>query len=194
MLVSLNLSFIVFLLKTLYHQVGKNLSKKEYVMPSFDLVSKTDMMEMKNALQMAQKEVNSRYDFKGSDTAFELKENSIELRADDDYKMKAALEILRGQLAKRNIGQRCIDPQKVEPSGNRMMKQVINIKNGIDKEKARTINKIIKDSGLKVSSSILDDKIRLTGKKIDDLQDAFIKLRNNKDVDIELQMENMKRD
>lgn len=163
-------------------------------MPSFDLVSKTDMMEMKNALQMAQKEVNSRYDFKGSDTTFELKENTIELRADDDYKMKAALEILRGQLVKRNIGQRCIDPQKVEPSGNRMMKQVINIKNGIDKEKARTINKIIKDSGLKVSSSIMDDKIRLTGKKIDDLQEAFVKLRMNKEVDIELQMENMKRD
>jgi hypothetical protein len=163
-------------------------------MPSFDLVSKTDMMEMKNALQMAQKEVNSRYDFKGSDTSFELKENAIELRADDDYKMKAALEILRGQLVKRNIGQRCIDPQKVEPSGNRMFKQMITIKNGIDKEKARTINKIIKESGLKVSSSILDDKIRITGKKIDDLQEAFMKLRTHKDIDLELQMENMKRD
>ena len=163
-------------------------------MTSFDLVSKTDMMEMKNALQMAQKEVNSRYDFKGSDTSFELKENAIELRADDDYKMKAALEILRGQLVKRNIGQRCIDPQKIEPSGNRMMKQMINIKNGIDKDKARAINKIIKESGLKVSSSILDDKIRLTGKKIDDLQTAFQTLRTHKDVDIELQIENMKRD
>jgi len=163
-------------------------------MPSFDLVSKTDMMEMKNALQMAQKEVNSRYDFKGSDTSFELKENAIELRAEDDYKMKAALEILRGQLVKRNIGQRCIDPQKVEPSGNRMMKQTINIKNGIDKDKARAINKIIKESGLKVSSSILDDKIRLTGKKIDDLQTAFQTLRTHKEVDIELQIENMKRD
>ncbi|MDO9182067.1 MAG: YajQ family cyclic di-GMP-binding protein [Bacteriovorax sp.] len=163
-------------------------------MPSFDLVSKTDMMEMKNALQMAQKEVNSRYDFKGSDTNFELKETSIELRADNDYKMKAALEILRGQLVKRNIGQRCIDPQKVEPSGNQMMKQIINIKNGIDKDKARTINKIIKESGLKVSSSILDDKIRLTAKKIDDLQEAFQALRAHKDVDIELQIENMKRD
>lgn len=163
-------------------------------MPSFDLVSKTDMMEMKNALLMAQKEVNSRYDFKGSDTTIELKETTIEIRANDDYKMKAALEILRGQLVKRNIGQRCIDPQKVEPSGNRMLKQIINIKNGIDKEKARTINKIIKDSGLKVSSSIMDDKIRITGKKIDDLQEAFMKLRSNKDIDIELQMENMKRD
>ena len=163
-------------------------------MPSFDLVSKTDMMEMKNALQMAQKEVNARYDFKGSDVTFELKDTLIELRAEDDYKIKAALEILRGQLVKRNIGQRCIDPQKAEASGNRMMKQIINIKNGIEKEKAKAINKIIKDSGLKVQSSILDDKVRLTGKKIDDLQDAFALLRKHNDVDIELQMENMKRD
>ncbi len=164
-------------------------------MPSFDLVSKTDIMEMKNALQMAQKEVNSRYDFKGADVTFELKEDTaIELRAPDDYKIRAALEILRGQLVKRQIGQRCIDPQKIEPSGNRMFKQMINIKNGIEKEKAKIINKLIKDSGLKVQSSILDDKIRLTGKKIDDLQEAYLMLRKHKDVDIELQMENMKRD
>lgn len=164
-------------------------------MPSFDLVSKTDMMEMKNALQMAQKEVNSRYDFKGAEVIFELKEDkAIELRAPDDYKIKAALEIFRGQMVKRNIGQRCIDPQKIEPTGNRMLKQVINIKNGIEKEKAKLINKLIKDSGLKVQSSILDDKIRLTGKKIDDLQEAYAMLRNHKEVDLELQMENMKRD
>jgi uncharacterized protein YajQ (UPF0234 family) len=164
-------------------------------MPSFDLVSKTDMMEMKNALQMAQKEVGSRYDFKGADVTFELKEDkAIELRAPDDYKIKAALEIFRNQMVKRNIGQRCIDPQKAEPSGARGLKQVINIKNGIDKDKARIINKLIKDSGLKVQSSILDDKIRLTGKKIDDLQEAYRMLRMNKEVDIELQMENMKRD
>jgi uncharacterized protein YajQ (UPF0234 family) len=163
-------------------------------MPSFDLVSKTDMMEMKNALQMAQKEINARYDFKGSDVTLELKDTTIELRAEDDYKMKAALEIFRGQLVKRNIGQRCIDPQKVEPSGNRMMKQTINIKNGIEKEKAKQINKILKDSGLKVQSSIMDEKIRVTAKKIDDLQEAYQMLRSNKEVDIELQMENMKRD
>lgn len=163
-------------------------------MPSFDLVSKTDMMEMKNAIGMAQKEINARYDFKGSDVTLELKETSIELRAEDDYKMKAALEIFRGQMVKRSIGQRCIDPQKIEPSGNRMLKQVINIKNGIEKEKAKIINKLIKESGLKVQSSIMDDKIRITAKKIDDLQEAFQMLRTNKEVDLELQMENMKRD
>ncbi|AUN97616.1 YajQ family cyclic di-GMP-binding protein [Bacteriovorax stolpii] len=163
-------------------------------MPSFDLVSKTDMMEMKNAVQMAQKEIGARYDFKGSNITLELKDTIIELKAEDDYKMRAALDILRSQLVKRNIGQRCIDPEKIEPTGNRMLKQVIKIKNGIEKEKAKEINKIIKDSGLKVSSSIMDDKIRITGKKIDDLQGAFHLLRTHKEVDIELQMENMKRD
>jgi len=163
-------------------------------MPSFDLVSKTDMMEMKNAIGMAQKEINARYDFKGSDVTLELKDTVIELRAEDDYKMKAALDIFRNQMVKRSIGQRCIDPQKIEPSGHKMLKQVINIKNGIEKEKAKTINKLIKDSGLKVQSSIMDDKIRITAKKIDDLQAVFQMLRQSKDVDLELQMENMKRD
>ena len=163
-------------------------------MPSFDLVSKTDMMEMKNAILLAQKEINARYDFKGSNVELELKETLIDLKAEDDYKMKAALDILRGQLVKRNIGQRCIDPQKVEPSGNRMLKQVINIKNGIDRDMAKKINKIIKDSGLKVQSSIMDDKVRVTAKNIDDLQDVYRMLKTNKEVTIELQMENMKRD
>ncbi len=163
-------------------------------MPSFDLVSKTDLMELKNAILMAQREISARYDFKGSNTEIEFKETSIELRAPDDYKIKAALEILRGQMVKRNIGQRCIDPQKIETSGTRGLKQVLNIKNGIDKEKAKVINKLIKDSGVKVQSSILDEKIRVTGKKIDDLQEIFQMLKSNKEVDIELQMENMKRD
>jgi uncharacterized protein YajQ (UPF0234 family) len=166
----------------------------EIAMPSFDLVSKTDMMEMKNAIQMAQKEINNRYDFKGSNVELEFKETTIDLKAEDDYKIKAALDILRSQLVKRNIGQRCIDPQKIEPSGNRMLKQVINIKNGIEKETAKKINKLIKDSGLKVQSSIMDDKIRVTAKKIDDLQDVYRLLKTHKEVEIELQMENMKRD
>lgn len=165
------------------------------LMPSFDLVSKTDMMEMKNALQMAQKEITGRYDFKGSDTSLELKDDKmIELRAEDEYKMKAALEILRNQMVKRKIGQRCIDPQKIEPAGHKMLKQQILLKNGLEKDMAKSIVKIVKDSGLKVQASILDEKIRLTGKKIDDLQEAFHMLRTHKDVTVDLQMENMKRD
>lgn len=164
-------------------------------MPSFDLVSKTDMMEMKNALQMAQKEIASRYDFKGSNVELELKDDKMmELKAEDDYKMKAALEILRNQMVKRKIGQRCIDPQKIEPSGNRMLKQQILLKNGLEKDMAKSIVKIIKDSNLKVQAAIMDEKIRITGKKIDDLQEVFHMLRTHKDVTVDLQMENMKRD
>lgn len=163
-------------------------------MPSFDLVSKTDMMEMKNAVLMAQKEIGNRYDFKGSNVELELKEKTIELKAEDDYKMRAALDIFRSQLVKRNIGQMCIDPQKVEPHGNRMLRQIIDIKNGIEKEMGKKINKIIKDSGLKVQSSIMDDKVRVTAKKIDDLQEVYRMLKTHKEVTIELQMENMKRD
>ncbi len=164
-------------------------------MPSFDLVSKTDMMEMKNALGMAQKEIGSRYDFKGSNVELELKDDkALELRAEDDYKMKAALEILRNQMVKRKIGQRCIDPQKIEPSGNRMLKQLILLKNGLEKDTAKAIVKIIKDSNLKVQAAIMDEKIRITGKKIDDLQEVFQMLRTHKDVTVDLQMENMKRD
>lgn len=163
-------------------------------MPSFDLVSKTDLMEMKNAIQMAQREIGARYDFKGSNTEVELTDEAILINAPDEYKIKAALEIIRNQMVKRNIGQRCIDPGKVAPHGQRGQKLTVAIKNGIDKEKARIINRVIKESGIKVQSSILDDKVRVTAKKIDDLQAVFALLRSHKEVDIELQMENMKRD
>ena len=161
-------------------------------MPSFDLVSKTDLMEIKNALQMAQKEISSRYDFKGGEASIELvNDKEIVIITDTEYKIKAALEIFRGQMVKRKIGQRCIGPQKVQPFGNRQLKQIIEIKNGIEKEKAKLINKLIKDSGLKVQSAILDDKIRLTGKKIDDLQDVIALCRSS-NFGIPLQYENMK--
>ncbi len=164
-------------------------------MPSFDLVSKTDMMEMKNALQMAQKEISSRYDFKGSQAEILLAdESTIEIKAEDEMKMKAALDVFRNQMVKRKIGQRCIDPQKIEPHGNRMYRQKIQLKNGIEKDMAKTMVKIIKDSGIKVQVSILDDKLRLQGKKIDELQEAYHLLKTHKDVTVELQMENMKRD
>ncbi len=162
-------------------------------MPSFDLVSKFDMGELKNALNMAEKLIASRYDFKGSKCAFEFKdEKELELRAEDDYKMKAALEILYGAMTKRNLGLRGLEAKDIEPTGNRMLKQTIIIRSGIDKEHAKTINKLIKDSNFKVSSQYMDEKIRVTSKKIDDLQGIFHYLRTHKEVDIDLAMENMK--
>lgn len=163
-------------------------------MPSFDLVSKLDMGEMKNVVNMAQKVIAGRYDFKGSDTTIEFKgENQLEVRADDDYKIKTALEILRAQMAKRDMGMRSIDPQDIEPSGNQKLKQMINLRSGIDKDTGKLLNKLIKESGIKVTSSYMDEKIRVQSKNIDDLQACFHMLRTHKDVKVDLQMENMKR-
>jgi cyclic-di-GMP-binding protein len=162
-------------------------------MASFDLVSKLDMGEVKNALTQAQKELSSRYDFKGSKVALELKgEASLELTAEDEYKMGAALEILRAKLIKRSLGMKNIEPGDINPAGNQMLKQVIVLKNGIDKEQGKKINKIIKEGKFKVTSTYLDEKVRITGKKIDDLQTIYSMLRSHKDVVVELQMENMK--
>ena len=162
-------------------------------MPSFDLVSKLDMGEMKNATNQALKEIRGRYDFKGSKIGLELFDDKIELKAEDEYKIKAALDILRKNMGKRNLGMRSIDPGDIAPSGNQMYKQTIGIKNGLNKENGKLVNKLIKGSGLKVSSSYLDEKVRVTGKKIDDLQSAFSFVKDHNDVDFDLQMENMKR-
>lgn len=161
-------------------------------MPSFDLVSKLDIMELKNVIALTEKEVGNRYDFKGAKIDFELKENLIELRAPDDYKMKAALEIFRKNMGKRGIGQKAIEPQDINPSGNQNLKQDILFKSGIDKDLGKKINKIVKNSGMKITSAYLDEKIRITGKKIDDLQEAFQLIRNHDDVTCEIKMENMK--
>ncbi|MBT7608285.1 MAG: YajQ family cyclic di-GMP-binding protein [Bacteriovoracaceae bacterium] len=162
-------------------------------MPSFDLVSKLDMGEIKNALIQAQKELSSRYDFKGSKVAIELKgDTALELTAEDEYKMRAALEIFRAKLIKRNLGMKNIEPGDITPAGNQMLKQTIVLKNGIDKEQGKKINKIIKEGKFKVTSSYLEERVRITGKKIDDLQMIFSMLKSHKDVEVELQMENMK--
>ena len=162
-------------------------------MPSFDLVSQMDMGELKNAIQMAQKQISGRYDFKGSSCAIDLKSPSeIKIVGDSEYQVQAALEILYQSMGKRNLGIKGLEPQDISPSGNQKYKLDVVIHNGINKEKAKTINKLIKDSSFKVTSQYLDEKIRITGKKIDDLQGIFKSLQGHKEVNIALAMENMK--
>ena len=162
-------------------------------MPSMDVVSKLDMGEMKNAVNMAIKQINGRYDFKGSNTSVDFKnETEIELKAPDDYKIGAALDILRSCMIKRSISVKSLETSDVLPSGNQMFKQSLSLKSGIPKDKAKLINKIIKSSGLKLTSATLDDKVRITGKKIDDLQAALKILKDHDEMDIDLQMENPK--
>lgn len=164
-------------------------------MPSFDLISKVNTMELQNALQTSEKILSGRFDFKGSDAKIDWKEKEaiIEIRAEDDTKVKAVLDILRSNMVKRGIGLKGMEESPIEPTGLKMKKMTLKLKNGIDKDAARTIQKIIKDNGSKVKAQYMDEKFRLESKSIDDLQAAFQLLRTSKDLNIDLQMENMKR-
>lgn len=162
-------------------------------MPSFDLVSSLDIGEMKNAIQLTQKQVNGRYDFKGSECSIDFNgSNQIEIKGDSEYQVKTMLTLLYENMGKRGLGIKCVDAKPIEPSGNQRYKQLILLNSGIDKEKGKIINKLIKKSGLKVTPQYLDEKIRVTGKKIDDLQSVFKLLKADKTVEIDLKMENMK--
>lgn len=162
-------------------------------MPSFDLVSTMNIGELKNSINMAEKQISSRYDFKGADVTIQLKGDSdLKITGESEYQVQAALEILYASMGKRNLGIKGLEPGEIGATGNQMYKLDVVIHNGIDKEKGKIINKAIKSSGLKVTSQYLDEKIRITGKKIDDLQSAFKMLKEHKDVNIALAMENMK--
>lgn len=162
-------------------------------MPSFDLVSSLDIGEMKNTVQMAQKQIDGRYDFKGSNCALNFNgSDQLEILGDSEYQVKAALGILYENMGKRGLGLKCVETKDITPSGNQKYKQIIILNSGIDKEKGKKINKLIKASGFKVSSQYLDEKIRVTGKKIDDLQSIYKLLKSHDEVEIDLRMENMK--
>lgn len=142
-------------------------------MPSFDIVSKTDMAEVDNAIQNASREMSQRYDFKGSASTLALNEDVINIFADDDLKLRQVHELLQGHLAKRKIDVAVLDYQKVEPSAGQSVRQKAMVKQGIDKELGKKIVKAIKSSKLKVQVSIQGDELRVTGKKRDDLQDVI---------------------
>jgi uncharacterized protein YajQ (UPF0234 family) len=162
-------------------------------MPSFDLISALDIGELKNVLNMAQKQISGRYDFKGSKCSIELKnEKELEVLAETEMRIEAAMSIFYGCMSKRGLGLKCLDVQKMIPTGNQMYKQSIILNSGISKENGKVINKLIKESNLKVSSQYLDEKIRVTSKKIDELQKTFQMLRNHDDLKIDVMMENMK--
>ncbi len=160
-------------------------------MPSFDIVSKVDMQEVDNAINQARKEISQRYDFKGTKCEIELKEETITILADDDYKLKAVIDILQSKVLKRNISLKSLDYGKEEAAMSGMIRQAITIRQGIATEKGKEINKIIKDTKMKVQSQIQGDQVRVTGKKIDDLQEV-IQLLKGKDLEVDLQFINMR--
>lgn len=160
-------------------------------MPSFDIVSKVDMQEVDNAVNQAIKEISQRYDFKGSKSQITPEKDSVKILADDDYKLKAVVDVLQSKFLKRNISIKALQYGKVEQASGGLVRQIITVQQGISKEKAKDITNIIKESKLKVQAQIQDDQVRVIGKNRDDLQDA-IQLLKGKELDVEMQFTNFR--
>jgi uncharacterized protein YajQ (UPF0234 family) len=162
-------------------------------MPSFDVVSEVDLQETDNAVNNVKKELLTRYDFKGSETSLELdkKSETITVITTDDMKMRALKELLIASFVKRGVDTRSAEFGETEKAGGTKLKRIVKLKKGIDRDNAKKITTLIKQSGLKVQSAIMEDKLRVTGKKIDDLQ-AVIRLLKENLTELPLQFVNMK--
>jgi uncharacterized protein YajQ (UPF0234 family) len=142
-------------------------------MPSFDIVSEVNQVEVRNALDQANREISTRFDFKGSDARVEHKEKELTLHADDDFKLKQVTDVLLGKLTKRSVDVRALKFGNVEKISGDKVKQVATLRVGIEQELAKNIVKQIKDSKLKVQASIQGDAVRVSGVKRDELQNAI---------------------
>jgi len=158
---------------------------------SFDIVSKLDTQELANAINQAEKEIATRFDFKGSKSSIALEKEELVVVSDDDFKLQNVLDILQSKMAKRGISLKNLDYGKVEPAASGTVRQRIKVKQGIDQDNAKKINILIRDSKLKVKSQIQGDQIRVTGKSKDDLQQVMGLLRKA-DLPLELQFNNFK--
>jgi len=156
---------------------------------SFDIVSKTDMQEVANAIQQAQKELAQRFDFKGSKSSIELTPEEIVLISDDEGKLRSVKEIVEGKLVKRKVSLKALDYATVERSSGGTVRQRARIVQGIETEKAKTIVRTLKDAKLKVQASIQSDQVRVTGRNKDELQKAIALVREQ-DFGIPLQFTN----
>ena len=160
-------------------------------MPSFDIVSQVNQQEVKNAVEQANKEIANRFDFKGSDARIEQGENLLTVYADDEFKLGQVTDVLRGRLAKRNVDVRCLEPRALEKISGDKVKRPITVKVGVGQDKAKQIQKLIKDSKLKVAASIQGDAVRISGGKKDDLQ-AAIQVVKAQVTDVPLQYINFR--
>jgi len=162
-------------------------------MPSFDIVSEVNHVEIRNALEQSNKEIANRFDFKGTDARIELneKDKTLTAFADDEFKLRQVRDVLTGKLAKRGVDVRALEPGKMEPIGGNKVKETIKVREGIEQERAKGIVKLIKDSKLKVQGSIQGDLVRVSGAKKDTLQEAIALLRKSV-TDIPLQFKNFR--
>ena len=160
-------------------------------MPSFDIISQVNQVEVRNALDQANKELSTRFDFKGSDARAELADKTLTLYADDDFKLKQVTDIVTGKLTKRGVDIRALKYGNIEKVSGNKVKQVVTIRVGVEQELAKKIVKLIKDGKMKVQASIQGDTVRVSGAKRDDLQ-AAIALVKKSITDFPLQYDNFR--
>lgn len=158
---------------------------------SFDIVSKMDMQELTNAVHQTEREIETRFDFKGSKSSLKLEKDALTIASEDEYKLNAVIDILQSKMVKRGLSLKNVEFGKLEPASMGSVRQRLTLKQGIDQDNAKKINILIRDSKLKVKSQIQGDQIRVTGKSRDDLQ-AIIQLLRKADLPLELQFTNMK--
>jgi uncharacterized protein YajQ (UPF0234 family) len=156
---------------------------------SFDVVSEVDQHEVKNALDQATREIQTRFDFKGTGTGMSMDDDLIEVRSSTENRLKAAVEVLKEKFVRRSISLKALREGPVLPAAKGTVRQSVHINRGISEDKARELTKFIKASGIKVQTQVQGDQLRITGKKKDDLQ-AVIKALKEKDFDIPLQFTN----
>ncbi|MGB5812687.1 MAG: YajQ family cyclic di-GMP-binding protein [Polyangiales bacterium] len=160
-------------------------------MPSFDVVSQVDQHEVDNACNQASKEITQRYDFKGTESSIEQTDEGIVIRANSEGRIDAARDVLESKMVRRKVSLKSLDAQSPQQAGGSMWRQLIKLKEGVSKDKAKEIVKAIKDSKMKVQASIQGDSVRVSGKKRDDLQSA-IEMLKEKDFDLPLQFNNFR--
>lgn len=160
-------------------------------MPSFDIVSEVDKQEIRNALDQVNKEVSTRFDFKGSDARVEQTDYKLTVYADDEFKLSQVLDILMTKLAKRGVDVRCLDKGNVEKISGNKVKQQVTVKTGVETELAKKIIRLIKDSKLKVQGSIQGEAVRISGTKRDTLQEV-IQLIKKSITEFPLQFQNFR--
>jgi uncharacterized protein YajQ (UPF0234 family) len=160
-------------------------------MPSFDTVCEANQVEVKNAVENSAKEISTRFDFKGTPAAIEIKDKEITLIGNADFQLTQIEDILRNKLTKRNVDVRFLDRGEVQKMGGDKVKLVIKVRNGIETEVSKKIQRALKDSKLKVQSAIQESKLRVTGAKRDDLQTAMALIRKTI-IDIPLSFDNFR--
>jgi cyclic-di-GMP-binding protein len=158
---------------------------------SFDIVSTVELSEVTNAINLAMKEIENRYDFKGSKSSVSLEKEELVILSDDEYKLEQVKDVLASKLIKRGISLKSLEYGKIEPATGGTVRQRAKITQGIDQEQAKKIGKLIRDSGIKVKSQIQGDQLRVTGKSRDDLQ-AVIQLVKQADLPIDVQFINFR--